>query len=187
METELQPAGWEWAEQELAQRHAMECELKRNRNRNETMNLDDIYTSAGNYLKAADLPRDVVVTISGFDSTEFSEDDGYKHNKLVLSFAGKDKSLVLNKTNAATIGEMLGKNVDAWVGQQITIGPDKTQFGGRLVDCIRVRYQRPEAAPAPQQAAPQPAPQPAAVGGVPNDFDQEIPFAPFMKGHEYAV
>lgn len=158
--------GWEWAEDALKHRHETE-----------TMKLNDVYTGGGNHLKAADLAQDVKVTIAGYEIVEFDEksQDGrpYVAKKAVVSFQGKDKTLVLNKTNASIIGEMHGDDLDAWKGKEITIGPDRTDFGGRMVPCIRVRYQ--------QQA---PAQTGGDAGGGPSD---DMPFNAYAKGAEYTV
>ena len=115
------------------------------------MNVNDIYNT-GSHLKANDLTRDVTVTISGHEVVDF--DDG---KKVVLKFAGKDKDLILNKTNASTIAEMHGADIGGWAGKAITIGPDRTSFSGRMVDCIRVRFQANRPAPEPAQAADEPS------------------------------
>lgn len=106
------------------------------------MNIDEIYPS-GKSLKAADLQgRTVPVTIENFEVKKF--DNG---NKIILRFAGKEKTLVVNKTNAKIIASFYGVSPDGWIGKKIEIYPDKTSFQGGLVDCIRVRVPAPQAAP----------------------------------------
>lgn len=93
------------------------------------------FYGSGETLKAADLQgRDCPVTISQIQFREF--DDG---NKIELSFNGTDKKLILNKTNAQTIADLLGDETNNWVGQQITLFPTQTDYNGRQVACIRVR------------------------------------------------
>lgn len=104
------------------------------------MNVDDIYSSGKN-LKAEDLKgRAVKVKISEVETAQFSEG-----NKLVLRFQGKEKGLVLNKTNAKVIAKYYGKDTDGWNGKEIEIFPTETEFNGSLVDCIRVRVEAPVA------------------------------------------
>lgn len=106
------------------------------------MNVDEIYPSTKS-LKAADLQgRTVGVVIENFEVKKF--DNG---NKIILSFAGKEKTLVVNKTNAKIIATAYGVNTEGWLGKKIEIYPDKTMFGAELVDCIRVRIPAPLAAP----------------------------------------
>ena len=96
--------------------------------------INDVYGSNADYLKAADLQgRQVPVVIAGFEIVDFDEG-----SKVVLSFQGKSKTLVCNKTNAITIGDMFGHELDGWTGKSITLFPAKTTFGGKMVDCIRV-------------------------------------------------
>lgn len=98
--------------------------------------LNDIF--GGNFLKADDLQgRSVPVTISAVEVKEF--DDG---NKLILSFEGKDKKLVCNRTNASIIQEVLGSSdTDDWVGQKVTLITKKVEFQGKLVPAIRVKLE----------------------------------------------
>lgn len=94
------------------------------------------------YVRAADLQgRDVTVEIASVAMEELVMAGGKKDKKPVMHFAGKDKSLVLNKTNATTIAKTLGNDTDQWVGKSITLYPTKTACGGEQVDCIRVREQ----------------------------------------------
>jgi len=87
------------------------------------------------YLKAADLNgREVTVTIEDCQMEKLGED-----TRPVLYFRGKDKGLVLNKTNAGMIADSYGDDSDGWTGQPIVIYPDKTLFQGQMTPCLRVR------------------------------------------------
>jgi hypothetical protein len=99
------------------------------------MNISGAFPST--YLKAADLQgRRVTVTMAGVRL----EDIGGEQ-KPILSFVGKDKGLVLNKTNANMIAEITGsEETDDWKGQAIVLYPTKTDFQGKRVDAIRVDY-----------------------------------------------
>jgi len=115
-------------------------------------NVNEMYPSSSQYLKADDLKnREVTVTIASNEIAEF--DNG---KKVVLKFSGKEKGLTLNKTNAMKIADAYGDDVEGWKGKEIIMYPDKTDFGGKMVDCIRVRM--------PLQSA----------GG--GDFSDDIPF-----------
>jgi hypothetical protein len=101
--------------------------------------IDDIFSS-GTYLKASDLvDGESVLTISSVEIVEFTEKDGKQRRKPILSFLGTDKKLVCNKTNGLIIGEVYGKNTDNWAGKPITLYATRVDFGGKLVDAIRVR------------------------------------------------
>lgn len=116
-----------------------------------------------NYLKASDLDgRTPNVTIDRMEMETVGED-----NKMVLYFAGKDKGLVLNKTNANTIADILGStDTDDWVGKRIKLITAKVEYQGKRVPAIRVEE-------ADQAAAEQLRRKPEPVT-APDDSD--IPF-----------
>lgn len=127
-------------------------------------NINDAFPS--NYLKASDLKgRAVVVEI---DRVEFEPVGQKKEMKPILYFAGKDKGLVLNKTNAAKIISLLGtEETEEWGGNSIAIYPTETSFQGDMVDCIRVK-----AVAIPRNGRPAPAQQPVEEPIT----DDDIPF-----------
>ena len=105
------------------------------------MNVNDVYPSKNDHLKAGDLQgHQVKVTIEGMEIAEFTEG-----NKIVLKFAGKDKTMVMNKTNSRKVAEYYGDDTDGWMGKEIVIYPDKTEFNNAMVDCLRVRVEAPMA------------------------------------------
>ena len=109
------------------------------------MNINDVYQSSSNFLKAVDLKGQTIpLTISEIGTHVFDEGTPKQKTQIVLSFEGKDKKLGLNATNARTIGALLGDDTDGWIGKQIKIYPTKTEFAGQTVDCIRI-YEAPPA------------------------------------------
>lgn len=122
------------------------------------MNINGAFPS--NYLKAADLQgRRALVTISHVTMEDIGDD-----HKPVLYFAGKEKGMVLNRTNANAIAEITGgEETEAWTGKAIVLFSTKVDFQGRRVDAIRV--DRP--APGQAAAAPPPPPPPITVDDVP--------------------
>lgn len=125
------------------------------------MNIDSAFPS--HYLKASDLgDKSPIVTIDRVEVEPIGRD---KEIKPVLYFQGKDKGVVLNKTNAKKIAELTGsKDTEDWAGCQIRIYASQTEFAGDMVECIRVK-----AAGAPAKAAPKPEPV--------EDLDEsEVPF-----------
>lgn len=99
-------------------------------------NINEAFPSK--YLKASDLQgREVIVTM---DRVDFEPVGQKKEMKAVLYFQGKDKGLVMNKTNANKITEITGSALtEEWRGQRIRLYPSETQFGGDMVDCIRIK------------------------------------------------
>ena len=117
------------------------------------------YFPQGDYIKADTLQgREIALTIAGVEQVQYQ--DGT--TAPALSFQNTDKKLGLNKTNAMRIAELHGEETESWIGKQITIMPDKTEFQGKIVDCVRVKF----AMAAPSVAAAQ-----AAVP-VPGTFQQ---------------
>ena len=111
----------------------MRDEGKTNKHKDKTMKMSQAFPSK--YLKAADLNgREVTVTIEDCHMEKLGED-----TRPVLYFRGKDKGLVLNKTNAGMIADSYGDDSDNWSGQPIIIYPDKTLFQGQMTPCLRVR------------------------------------------------
>jgi hypothetical protein len=95
-----------------------------------------------NWLKAADLQGHTVkVTIANVEMEDVGDGE-----KPIVSFLGKDKGLVLNKTNASFIVDAYGDETDGWKGKEIELYPDKTSYKGQVVDCIRVRAFHPKPA-----------------------------------------
>jgi hypothetical protein len=121
------------------------------------MRIDQVFeTSSSKYLKAADLNgREVTVRIAGVQIEQFGKEN---ERKPVISFDGKSKGLPLNKTNARAIAAMFGNETENWIHSEITLFPTKTDFGGELVDCIRIKAAVKSRAPARA------------------DMDDEIPF-----------
>jgi hypothetical protein len=95
----------------------------------------------GTYLKAADLMgKTVKCVIDRVQMEVVGEED-----KPVMYFQGKEKGLVLNKTNGGAIAVLHGTETDEWGGKEIKLYPTKLQFQGGMVDAIRVRVEPPEA------------------------------------------
>jgi hypothetical protein len=87
------------------------------------------------YIKASDLGgRDIRVTMGRVEREKIGTD-----NKLVLYFKGKEKGLVLNKTNAATIGDAYGDDTEDWYDQPLILFSVKTDYQGKVVDATRCR------------------------------------------------
>jgi len=115
------------------------------------MNIND--TFSGNMLKAADLKgAQPTVTIANIKMEKLGDD-----TKPVLYFAGKEKGVVLNKTNATNIAAAYGPETDLWVGKRVILFTAWVDFQGKSVEAIRIRPapQQPQSYQAPPQQAPQ--------------------------------
>ena len=105
-----------------------------------------------NYLKAADLNnRTVKVKI---DKVIFEEIGQDKDKKPVMYFADVKKGLVLNKTNATTIGAVHGQEFESWTGKEIELFSMMVPFNGQNVAAIRCRAVAEAVAPDAPLASP---------------------------------
>ena len=100
----------------------------------------------GRFLKAIDVGKGMLVTIR--DATNEQMQDG--EHKDVLWFLETEQGLVLNKINAATVVSLTSTDdSDQMMGHKIVLYATQTDFGGKMVDCIRVRAPKLPAAPEP--------------------------------------
>lgn len=146
------------------------------------------------YLRSDDLQgRSVRVTIDHVVIEPMN--DGT--SKPIIYFRGKEKGMVLNRTNATAISEDFGSNTDMWPGQILELFSMKVSFQGQMKDGLRCRAvfpprsqqatapARPIGPPQPHASAPIAQHQPprqefAPVDSFPNensnDFNDDIPF-----------
>jgi len=117
-----------------------------------------------NYLKASDIKgRTPTVTIGKVELVEF-DNNGVKDRKPAIFFNGKDKGVVLNKTNTKGLIEGFGAESESWVGKDVMLSVVNTEMG----DGIRVTALQPKT----------------------DDLDDDIPFAfalPALIGFALAV
>jgi hypothetical protein len=97
--------------------------------------IDDLFPSR--YLKAADLKgQKRTLTISKITSEEVGKD---KKAEPIIYFQKCTKGLVLNKTNAKRIAEVLGSKALAdWPGKSVALYSKMVEFAGDLVPAIRI-------------------------------------------------
>lgn len=118
-----------------------------------------------NYIKTEDLQgRNITVTIDRVEMEKVGED-----HRPVIYFQGKEKGLVLNKTNAQTISAIYGGETEDWQGGEIILYPTETDYQGKRVPAIRIKIP-------PRK----PARATGAVNGQPvvstEPLDDDIPF-----------
>lgn len=118
------------------------------------------------YLRALDLgDHRVAVTISHLKMEDVAGDG---ERKPVLYFQGKEKGMVLNKTNANTVVDLAGTDdYDKWNGVKLRLFATTTDFKGKTVPCIRLEGgvgQKP-------QPKPEPEPEPDGMSD-----DDSVPF-----------
>ena len=112
------------------------------------MNIQTAFPSA--YMKAADLEnKPINLTIEKVVMEEVGQgaDADTKpcvyFNDSPYKYKNGTKGWVLNVTNSKMIAAYYGDDTDNWIGKPVQVYPDKVQFGGNIVDCLRVRIVAP--------------------------------------------
>jgi hypothetical protein len=120
------------------------------------MKATDIFPSK--YLRAGDLNgHEPIVTIDRVVLETLGDE-----SKPVIYFQGKDKGLVLNKTNWAAICDITKEeDSDLWKGHRVKLFTTRVDFQGKRVDAVRID--------APKTSRPAPPP-------VEHIDDDAIPF-----------
>ena len=105
--------------------------------------VDDLKSSR--FLTKNDVEPPITVTIKCYEKMNVALETEAPEQKWTLYFKEVDKPLVLNVTNGELIGLVTGsRNLDDWIGKQITLYNDKTvSFGGKLIGGVRVRVEQP--------------------------------------------
>lgn len=116
------------------------------------------------FLKAADLlDRTITVVMDHVELKDVGDD-----TKPVLFFQGKEKGLVLNKTNSNNIALAYGDDTADWAGKELMLYPTMVDFQGRSVPAIRVKVPQPKAAQRANGATPRPT--------IRQELNDEVPF-----------
>ena len=143
------------------------------------MNINDLYPSK--YLKSDDIGNQRITLQVG--AIKLEEVAAGEPAKPIMYFNGKEKGVVLNKTNALLCAHCWGNDTDTWTGQWLDLFVEPKMFQGKVVNGLSVapklansnsgaqQPETPNAAPAAPQA-PEPA---AAVHGQVDPID-DIPF-----------
>jgi arabinogalactan endo-1,4-beta-galactosidase len=130
------------------------------------MNINDQFPSK--YLKASDLQgRQVTVKMARVEQEKIGDDE-----KPILYFQGKERGVVLNKTNANNIAAIYGYETDDWYGKEITLVEAMVDFQGKSVPAIRMKAPR----VAPQRREDPISSGPIQTRPAPTDLDDSIPF-----------
>lgn len=89
------------------------------------------------YIKSSDLSgREVRVVIKKVKIEEVGRD---KEERPVIYFEGKEKGMVLNKTNANTIATAFGDDTDDWTGGEVILYAAMTEYQGKPTEGLRVK------------------------------------------------
>jgi hypothetical protein len=89
------------------------------------------------YLKASDLNgSQPTLKIESVLKEEVGRDN---QQKMVTYFEGRQKGLVLNKTNSNTLTYKFGDDTDEWIGKSVQLYSEPVYFQGKTTDGLRVR------------------------------------------------
>lgn len=97
--------------------------------------------SSSEYLGHWDLPvgKRAKVSISAINIEDVMNPADFKtEEKVVLSFTGKEKRFILNKTNFTAIASWHGQNPHEWIGKEIELYRTTVKLKGVPVEAIRV-------------------------------------------------
>ncbi len=122
---------------------------------------------SGDYLKAEDIYRKrLLVTI---DTIMLKTIEEGKEPRLIVSFVGKDRQLILNKTNASTLGDLYGDDYDGWTGRAVVLFTVDNVYQGK--PGIRIDPPPPGTVGATEPVPPPPPADTPFVAG-----DDDVPF-----------
>ena len=113
-------------------------------------NVNDL--SESKYLKKEDVDPAVLAEITGYEKVNVEKEGKPPKWKYVLELRGiskqlpltregKEKPLVLNKTNGNRVAHITGtSDFDGWIGKEVVLFNDPmVEFGGDLVGGVRIR------------------------------------------------
>ena len=112
------------------------------------------------YLRKEDINGEVQLQIANIKIEQVDENDP-NSNKPVCYFHGHTKGLVLNKINSEILAHNFSDNIEAMLGQTVTLYVDpNVMMSGRLVGGLRIRASQAAVQPPGVSAPPQPGSKP---------------------------
>lgn len=103
------------------------------------VNVEEFYGNK-EFMQAEDIAAPQAFTIEAVTEQEIGAEGEDRKKKLVVSFAGSNKSLVLNRTNSESIAKLHGSETDGWKGKKIILFKSTVTTEGKFKGkpCIRV-------------------------------------------------
>lgn len=124
----------------------------------------------------------VTLTMTSVEAEKLPNHGGQEETKYVLYFKETKKGLILNKTNAARIIALYGRETDEWAGQRISIHSEPVRAFGKNHNAVRVDEKKPKANGIPvNDPFPAAEEHPAPEADV-TDMDDIFPVAPHQDG-----
>ena len=106
------------------------------------MDMTKYAATDSNDLKAVDFKgKNLRVTISDVEERHYEARNGQPaQDKAVLRFEGKEKTLVLNKTNTKILINAYGADSNSWIAKEIGLSTQETELGeGWVVTPLNVQ------------------------------------------------
>ena len=136
--------------------------------------LDDCYGSK--YLSAADLgDKKIRTRIGKIRKETMRQQSGAERPKFVLYFTTLDKPMVLNSTNKIALVERLGGVPADWIGAEIGLYTENTQFAGKPVKGLRLRVLGPAKTTTAAAAPNKPAKSAKSAKNIEETLDDPVP------------
>ncbi len=111
------------------------------------MKVTDLYPSK--YVKSDDIGNQrLTLQVGTIKLEEVAENEPAKP---VMYFNGKEKGMVLNKTNALLCAHCWGDDTDSWNGQWLDLFVEPKMFQGKVVNGLSVAPKLPNSGTAPEQ------------------------------------
>ena len=97
------------------------------------------------WLKASDLQgRAVTVTVERATVEDIRQQSGQKEPRIVIAFKGKEKRLILNKTQALTFADIAKtEEFGSWSGLTVVLQPATTRTGQSTINIARAKGDNP--------------------------------------------
>ena len=99
--------------------------------------VSEVYASP--WLRADDLNgKTIKVKIARAGADVIPQADGSEQERIICDFIGKQKRLILNKTQGATLAGIAGDDTDDWTGVEVYLSPQPTNNGKLTVAIMPV-------------------------------------------------
>jgi hypothetical protein len=115
------------------------------------------------------------------------EDIGDKEFKPIMRFMGREKGMVINKTNATLMSAIWGEDTDRWTGQKLDLFAMPVNFQGKMVMGLSVAPKLAQAQTAPEPASPIVAAQMEARDQGMDTLEAAVRAAESIPGHAVDV
>ena len=93
------------------------------------MNLDQLFQSNSNFLKAQDIHSPFLAKITGVRVATFKNDEGRDDNKVILALDNIEQEIRLAYTNTQNLMSAWGSESEEWKGRDVEVYTEHTNLG----------------------------------------------------------